>query len=70
MANGDSVKTYKDGRVYTGKFKNNKRNGYGKLVRPDGTLFIGNYKNDVQEGMGININKYGKEYMDFLWKSN
>ena len=33
MANGQGTKTYKDGRVYTGLFKNNKREGKGILIR-------------------------------------
>ena len=61
QANGFGTKTYKDGRVFKGKFKDNKRVGEGILLRPDGTKYIGQYKNDVQDGIGKNFSKEGKE---------
>ena len=41
IANNNYLKIYKDGRKYTGIFKNNQRHGKGVLIRPDGTKFIG-----------------------------
>ena len=64
-ANGKGTKTYKDGRIYTGYFKNNLRHGEGNLFRPDGTQYIGIYANDVQEGEGINITKDGRILKSF-----
>ena len=66
QANGFGTKTYKDGRIYRGLFKDNKREGKGELIRPDGTKFIGIYKNDVQEGEGMNITKDGRKIFGFF----
>lgn len=41
-----------NGAVYSGNWKNNKRNGQGKQVFKDGTWYSGNWKDDKIEGYG------------------
>ena len=42
--------------IFDGKFKNNKKNGFGKLFLKEGN-FIGYFKNDCFEGKGVYYNK-------------
>ena len=41
-----------DGYIYKGDFKNNKREGQGKLIYPDGYVYSGGFKNNKKEGKG------------------
>jgi hypothetical protein len=37
---------YKNGDIYTGKWKNNLKQGRGELKFKDGSVFTGKFKND------------------------
>ena len=50
--NGNHKKTYSDGGVYKGNFKNDLYDGYGELKFPDGRFYKGNFKNGKREGYG------------------
>jgi hypothetical protein len=43
---------WKNGRIYTGMWSDNKMNGKGKFTWPDGSSYDGGYKNDKKEGHG------------------
>ena len=45
-------KKYPDGSVYTGKLKDGKPHGKGKLVWPNGLYFEGSFKNGLYDGPG------------------
>ena len=40
---GSGVFTWKDGRVYKGEFKNDKKHGQGYIKYPDGRKYKGEY---------------------------
>jgi hypothetical protein len=44
MFNGTGIFKYKDGNVYEGGFKDNKKDGKGKLLEADGTSYDGEWK--------------------------
>ena len=50
--NGYHEKTYSDGRVYKGNFKNDLFDGYGELKLADGTVYKGEFKNGKSDGNG------------------
>lgn len=40
-----------DGSVFSGSFKNDKKNGFGKMLASSGDLiYSGEYKNDLYDG--------------------
>ena len=49
------VYRWKDGRVYSGGWKNNRMEGEGEFKWPDGHYYKGSYKNDRKEGEGTFI---------------
>lgn len=42
-----------NGRVYAGEWKNDMKEGKGKMIWADGTIYEGEYKNDKKHGFGI-----------------
>lgn len=48
--NGYHEKTYSDGRVYKGNFKNDLFDGYGELKYANGTIYKGGFKNGGSNG--------------------
>ena len=73
--------TYKDGTMYIGEFKNNKKEGIGMYRWPDGTIYSGEWKNDTMEGFcsikyednrkyeGQMKNGHKNGYGEFTWKN-
>lgn len=51
---------YSDGRIYTGSWDDNSKNGEGEMIYPDGTIYRGNFINNLRHGRGILI-KYEYE---------
>ncbi|ESU44943.1 Putative MORN domain protein [Giardia duodenalis] len=60
---------YKDGTVYEGTYRQDKRDGTGKCHYPDGSIYDGAWVNDVREGRGTLTYKDGS-YYDGEWKNN
>ena len=50
---GKGNKECKDGTIFEGEWKNNKREGKGICKYPDGAVYEGEFKNDKREGKGI-----------------
>ena len=44
------IEEYRDGTVYMGDFKNNKKEGIGIYRWPDGTIYYGEWKSDNMDG--------------------
>ena len=74
------IETWKDGTIYMGEFKNNKKDGIGMYRWPDGTTYYGEWKNNNMEGFcyikfaddrryeGQMINGVKNGYGEFTWK--
>ena len=74
------IETWKDGTIYMGEFKNNKKDGIGMYRWPDGTIYYGEWKNNNMEGFcyikfaddrryeGQMINGVKNGYGEFTWK--
>lgn len=43
---------YKNGARYEGYWKNDQKDGLGKLEYPNGNIFVGQWKDDSREGFG------------------
>lgn len=50
---GRAIFRWPDGRVYKGKYKDGKINGFGILDWPDGRRYEGRWVNGSQDGEGI-----------------
>lgn len=50
---GDGVKTWPDGAVYNGRWKDDKRCGKGQMTYASGDCYNGGWKNDVRCGDGV-----------------
>ncbi len=55
-------RTYPDGSMYEGGWKNEKRHGYGIWTRPDGTKYAGEWFGDKPDGQGMLTNADGSIY--------
>lgn len=56
---GKGVFKFRDGSVYDGEYKNNKKHGSGKYIR-DGKIFEGKWENGVRQGEGFITNELGQ----------
>ena len=68
--NGEGAFYWKDGRIYIGKWNNNKMNGYGVFIWPDKKKYYGNYINNAKEGYGIFFGTMDINMKDFGKKEN
>ena len=55
-----------NGRVYTGNWKNNKRNGQGQQTFQDGSWYNGNWSNDKMDGYGEYHYANGEVYKGYF----
>ena len=60
---GNGSIVYKNGTRYEGSFKNDRHNGYGKLIQLDGEIFKGEWKNGKINGNGIRLHSNGDKYI-------
>lgn len=67
MLNGKGTYKWKDGKIYSGEFVNDKLDGNGIFLWPDKKKYIGQYKKDKKNGLGIFIWPNGKRY-EGEWK--
>ena len=51
-------KYFQDGRIYTGKFKNGKMEGKGKMIWKDESSYTGYFYNDNINGIGEFKNQF------------
>ena len=56
---GYGIYTWSDGRIYTGEFVDDLKEGEGTLEWPDGRKYVGSWIKNKQHGQGIYI-KDGK----------
>ncbi|XP_043749299.1 MORN repeat-containing protein 4-like [Cervus elaphus] len=60
--NGIGIHTTPNGIVYTGSWKNDKMNGYGKLEHFSGAVYEGHFKDNMFHGLGTYIFPTGAKY--------
>ena len=60
---------YENGLKYIGEYKNNKKEGYGKMYYSEGNKYEGEWKNNEREGYGI-LFVNGNIYYEGDWKNN
>jgi|GEM_PF-5393101 len=61
VKNGFQVVTYENGK-YSGYFKDDQRNGYGKYEWNNSAIYEGDWENDMMTGKGIYTQKNGNVY--------
>jgi hypothetical protein len=61
-----SQKKYKDGGMYIGELKNDKKDGRGKMIFSGGDIYEGEWVNDKQHGRGKMIWANGASYIGFF----
>ncbi len=54
--NGQGIRIYENGIIYTGKFKESKLDGQGTIIYPNGNSFSGFFKDNNFNGQGTFIN--------------
>ena len=59
MPHGKGAMKYKEGDVYEGEFKDEKKHGQGKYSWSNGTKYEAQYKNDLVDGKGTLIHNDG-----------
>lgn len=50
---GQGTFTWKDGRIYVGRYNNDKKEGKGVFTWPDGREYDGEWKDGKQHGIGV-----------------
>lgn len=57
--NGNGTMVYPDGAIYTGDFRDGKRNGFGECYFPRNAKFKGTWQNDLPHGNGTMVEADG-----------
>lgn len=67
--NGYGLFFWKDGRIYKGAYKEDKKHLFGMYYKPDGKKYEGNWNNGSQSGIGKYTKKDGS-YKLGDWNEN
>merc|ERR1712061_137783 len=59
--NGSGLFTWKDGRVYEGEYKEDKKDGHGVFKWLDGSHYAGQWRDGKQHGMGTTTKTSGEK---------
>ena len=62
--------TYRNGNVYDGEWKKNKRDGNGILTHANGATYVGDFKEDRLEGSGVFTSADGGDQYRGEWKND
>ena len=69
LKNGYGELIYKDGSIYYGEFKNDKKHGKGKYTYTDGKIYDGYWENNLPNGQGIFKFSSGEiDYYEGNWR--
>ena len=63
MREGIGIQLWKDGSKYEGSWKNDKANGYGRLIHSDGDVYTGEWLDDKAHGRGTYEHTDGAKYI-------
>ena len=64
------VRTFENGKIYTGPYINNQANGVGSYQFGDGSRYIGEFKDNAMNGYGIYIDEKGNKTMGEFKNNN
>lgn len=64
------VRTFENGKIYTGPYINNQANGVGIYQFGDGSRYIGEFKDNAMNGYGIYIDEKGNKTMGEFKNNN
>ncbi len=64
---GYGVFTWKNGKIYQGEYKNDKKEGYGTFEWPDGRKYKGYWSNGKQHGEGEFYDPKTKKTTKGIW---
>ena len=70
MFGGNGMYTYSDGSLYSGMYKESKRNGLGRFIYSDGDVFEGEWIDDVRNGPGTLTKITTGEIIHGIWKND
>ena len=56
---GTGIFKWNDGRMYTGEFANDRKEGHGVLIWKDGRKYDGQWRNGKQDGFGFFTDENG-----------
>lgn len=62
IRDGRGIQVWQDGSRYEGYWKNNKANGFGRLIHADGDVYEGEWRDDKAHGKGIYTHVDGSRY--------
>ena len=69
MQNGLGVFEWKDGRVYTGQWKDSEMHGFGRYILKENKTYEGEFYADKKHGYGIYTWPDGRVYEGY-WKDS
>lgn len=60
----ESVIIFKNGDIYMGQTKDNKKEGHGRIIYNNGEIYVGDFRNDKRDGIGLFVDLDGDIYME------
>lgn len=64
-----ATRTYADGSVYTGEWKDSLQQGNGTYTWSNGDKYIGQWNNGLRDGNGIKYNREGNILLEGVWRN-